>query len=345
MEKPTIYDIAKTAGVSLATVDRVLNARPGVREVTVRKVNAAVSELGYVRDLTAANLARRRQYRFVFLLPAGDSKFVEALQNALLESDQNNAIDRTTLRAQRIPMNDPYSAARAINLLDVSEVDGVAIMAPETPQVRDAVTHLKENGIPVVALVSDLPNTGRDHFVGINNVAAGRTAGNLLGRFIGSSGGRIAVIANSLISRDSLERRRGFDSILVEEFPGTIPLPTVEGFGDASRVEEALGRIAEREPDLAGIYSIDAGTQAVLDGVRRVRARRKLSVVGHELTTFTRGALQRGELDAVINQDVGHLVRSSLRLLRAKCDGIPTIASQERIRIEIILRDNMPDSG
>ena len=50
MQKPTVHDIARRAGVSLATVDRVLNARPGVRAKTVARVQAAVASLGYVTD-------------------------------------------------------------------------------------------------------------------------------------------------------------------------------------------------------------------------------------------------------------------------------------------------------
>ncbi|MGO7428896.1 LacI family DNA-binding transcriptional regulator, partial [Rhizobium ruizarguesonis] len=48
--RPTVHDIAAAAGVSLATVDRVLNQRPGVRNVTREKVETAIRELGYARD-------------------------------------------------------------------------------------------------------------------------------------------------------------------------------------------------------------------------------------------------------------------------------------------------------
>lgn len=56
--RPTVHDIAAAAGVSLATVDRVLNQRPGVRHVTREKVETAIRELGYIRDVAAANLAK-----------------------------------------------------------------------------------------------------------------------------------------------------------------------------------------------------------------------------------------------------------------------------------------------
>ena len=68
VRKPTVNDIARVAGVSLATVDRVLNRRPGVRAVTVQKVHKAIDERGYVRDTAAANLARKRVYNFLFVL-------------------------------------------------------------------------------------------------------------------------------------------------------------------------------------------------------------------------------------------------------------------------------------
>ena len=66
MPRPTTKDLAKAAGVSRATVDRVLNGREGVKKKTVDRVNAAIEELGFVRNIQAANLARSQTYKFVF---------------------------------------------------------------------------------------------------------------------------------------------------------------------------------------------------------------------------------------------------------------------------------------
>ena len=63
--------------------------------------------------------------------------------------------------------------------------------------------------------------------------------------------------------------------------------------------------------------------------------------IAHERTPFTEMALRKGTLDAVITQDTGHLVRSAIRKLRAKTDMRETLNSQERIRIEILLRANL----
>ncbi|MBS3786395.1 MAG: LacI family DNA-binding transcriptional regulator, partial [Gammaproteobacteria bacterium] len=200
LNRPTVHDIAKEAGVSLATVDRVLNDRPGVRQKTIDKVMAAAERLGYVRDTSAANLAKRRQYRFAFILPTGPSQFVEALESALREAATSHVAERMLINTIRVPQRDPHAIVRALQALDPERLDGVALMVPETPQVRDAVARLKAAGLWIVALVSDLPNSQRDYFIGVNSLAAGRTAALLMGRFAHQSG-EILVVTNSIHSR------------------------------------------------------------------------------------------------------------------------------------------------
>lgn len=342
MSKPTVHDIARQAGVSLATVDRVLNARPGVREKTIERVNEAVRSLGYVRDTYAANLARKTQYRFAFVLPEGDSQFVGTLKAALHEAMAAQLADRVIVRIVPVQAQDPHSVVRALNSLSADHFDGVAIMAPETPQVRDAVARLKQAGLSVVALVADLPTSGRDHFVGINSLSAGRTAGVLMGRFVGARPGKILIVTNSMLARDSIERRLGFDAVMAESFPQLTILPSIESRDDPARMEMVVARAAAAHPDLVGVYSMGPGNRPLLQALRAPGRLRGLVVIAHELTPVTHRALLEDEVDAVITQNVGHLVRSALRVLRAKCDGVPIFEAQERIRIDIVLKENLP---
>ena len=129
MGKPTVHDIAKEAGVSLATVDRVLNARPGVRDKTIARVQDAIQRLGYIRDISAANLARRREYRFAFVLPEGGGQFVDTLRAALLEAVQAQAAERIAVKVILAPAHDPHGVLRTLNALNLSRLDGIAIQS------------------------------------------------------------------------------------------------------------------------------------------------------------------------------------------------------------------------
>lgn len=341
MSKPTTRDVALAAKVSLATVDRVLNARPGVRQKTITKVNNAIARIGFTRDLSAANLARQKLYHFVFILPDREGQFIALIKDAVIEADISLASERTSVSIQLVPANDPHEIVRVLRGLDIATVDGVAIMASETPQVRDAISRLKSMGVPVVALVSNQPNSECDRFVGIDNFAAGRTAATLIGRFSCNRKGLILIVAETMKSRDSLERRLGFDSVIAQDFPFLTVLPSMETYNDPERADQIISAALASRPNILGVYMLNAEVQDVMGAISRSGRMAELVILAHELTPYTRKALSTRKIDAVITQDVGHLVRSSLRILRAKSDGVEAVASQERIRIEVILRENM----
>lgn len=342
MARPTVHDVANVAGVSLATVDRVINGRSGVREETVERVQTAIRKLGYVRDTSAANLARKREYRFEVVLPRDSSQFVDTLKDALKEASESNIADRISVRIRPVLPEDPHAVARELHALRVAKPDGVAIMARETPQVRDAISRLKAAGIAVVALISDLPSSERDYFVGVNNVSAGRTAALLMGRFVRPSAGTVLAITNSMVSRDSIDRRLGFDEVMLGEFPTLEVLPSVETHGDPERARAIIRHVVATHADLVGVYSMGAGNRYLLDAFRATGRLGDVVYIAHELTPQSREALISGEIDAVIAQNVGHLARSALRVLRAKCDNVAVFEPQERIRIDIITRENLP---
>jgi LacI family transcriptional regulator len=340
--RPTVIDIAREAGVSLATVDRVLNERPGVRDKTIQAVADAISKLGYVRDLAAANLARQRNYRMAFVLPDTESQFVQTLHAELTLAATTAFAQRTEIDVFRFPAEDPHALATLLAGLPEKGVAGVALMAPETPILRDAIRSLRQQGIAVVALVSDLPNTERDHFVGINNRAAGRTSAVLMGRFLGQGPQKVAVVAQSMLLREAVERRLGFDDVMGRDFPMITVLPTLEGHGSGDLLRRVVGEMWAQFPGVRGVYLLGSGHRALTQAIDDLGLAGRLIVIGHELTPHARAALINGKMDAVITQNVGHLVRSALRVLRAKTDRSPIDAGQEQLRIEIVLRENLP---
>lgn len=339
--RPTVHDIASVAGVSLATVDRVLNKRPGVRRQTIEKVESAIKRLGYVRDVAAANLAKRRVYPLVFIVPGGPNSFMRNLEAEVRAAAERSAIERTSIRIETVPALDPVALERALCGIDPKSVSGVALVAADAPQVRTAVERLVDAGVAVATLVSDLPGSRRSHFCGIDNFAAGRTAAGLIGRFCSGRTGKVLVVAGSMTLSDHMDRAAGFAEVIKVEFPNLEIVGPIETNDDAGLVKQEVERALTSDPSIVAVYNLGAGNRGLIEALSAHRGR-ELSVVGHELTANSRKALSDGLFDAILNQDCGHEVRSAIRVLKARADGLDPLSAQERIRLDIFLKDNLP---
>lgn len=346
----TLKDIAREAGVSLATVDRVLHNRPGVRPDTVRRVKEAIARNSFQPHVAAAELARGRARRFAFVMPSGPNPFMQQIEAYLGEMAAWLSARRLKVEMVATDVFEPAALAASLEALS-GDYDGVAVVALDHPSVRAAINDLVDAGTKVVTLVSDVPSSRRHHYVGIDNIAAGRTAGALIGRLVGQRSGKVAIVAGSQGLRDHAERIFGFNQVMATEFPDLSVLPVLEGRDEDERSEQMLARLFGRHADIVGLYNVGAGTQGVAkalndkalsDKALSETGRDKVVFVGHDVTALTRRLLLQGLMDAAISQNPGHEARAAVRVLLALARGEPILSEQEKIRIDIVMRDNLP---
>jgi LacI family transcriptional regulator len=342
----TLKDIARQAGVSLATVDRVLHNRPGVRPDTVRRVKEAIERNSFQPHVAAAELARGRARRFAFVMPSGPNPFMQQIEAYLGEMSAWLSSRRLSVEMVATDVFDPSVLAASLEGLS-DDYDGIAVVALDHPGVRAAIDDLVDVGTKVVTLVSDVPSSRRHHYIGIDNIAAGRTAGALVGRLVGQRSGKVAIIAGSQGLRDHAERIFGFIQVMASEFPGLSVLPVLEGRDEDARSEQVLARLLGRHADIVGLYNVGAGTQGVANALSEKALSdagrdRQVVFVGHDVTALTRRLLLQGVMDAAISQNPGHEARAAVRVLLALARGEPILREQEKIRIDIVMRDNLP---
>lgn len=336
----TVHDVARAAGVSLATVDRVLNGRPGVRAATAEKVEDAIKTLGFSRDLNASLMARARDLKVVFFIPDGSNEFMDSLAEAVARRAGPALADRMHLTTERIRALDTGALASGLDALDPRTCDCAVIVTSEEPDILAAVDSATRRGIAVMTLVSDLPASNRRHFIGVDNVAAGRTAASLLGRFL-PGGGAVAVIAGSLHLRDHLERLEGFRQILSADFSSIEILGPFEGHDERGETETLVARLLEENPVLSGIYNLGAGNAGLVSALTNSGRAGKLRVIAHELTEPTREGLRFGAIDVVLDQNPDGEIREAIAAARSLALGAARHVATDPIEIGIFLRDNL----
>lgn len=345
MDKPLgrtrVNDVAREAGVSTATVDRVLHGRAGVRAVTVERVVRAAAALGYILDSSPYIAKARRPQRLVFLLPEGSNRFLAMLGQLVAETKARFEAFGFTARVEFIRSFNPALLARALR--DAGrEADGVAFMALEHPAVREAVDTLAEAGIPAVTLISDIANTRRAAYVGLDNRSTGRTAGYLMARFIGPRPAKVAMIAGSLSYRAHEEREMGFLHLFTELFPAVEVLGLREGHDDEAENYRQAKTLLAQHPDLAGLYNIGGAAAGIARALREARREREVVFIGHGLTPDTRALLIDGTMDVVITQNPRALLMDCAAIFDNIRSGNPADLNISRPVGEVILRENLP---
>ncbi len=337
MYSPTLTDVARAAGVSYATADRVVNRRGSVSEKAMRKVNAAVTDLGYIRNVAAANLAQKRTYRFVFLLPDGPNAFFQTILQII--KAQGQARENTTLDHIDVPAFDEDALRTHLAGLRGQKIDGVAVVGLDANGLAPELNALQGQGVPVVSLISDLPHDQRAAYIGIDNIAAGKTAARLLGLAHGGQPGQVQLLAGDLTARDHRDRLEGFQQVIATDFPAITLLPLIEGRDDSALIQKAMTDRLATHPNMTAIYSLGAGNSGLIDALQSQPQRPLVAV--HELVAHAKTALTDGLFHFVIDQRPEEEIDAALNLMRALIDNVPPPPAKP-ILPTIYLRDNLP---
>jgi len=338
----TITKIAETAGVSTATVDRVLNNRPGVNPTTVRKVREAIATLGGGTPMRGRPRSTSN-YRFAFVLPAARLGFFDLVDRVVAQTAgefRHQHITEVTHRLQAVDAN-----VFAAELTKLSDLDGIALLAPDVPAVKLAVNELVRAGVHVVTLFSDIPGSLRETAIGADNRAAGRTAGLLIGRSLPrDTPARCALLSPATRYAAEIDRRIGFQQVLEERFPHAEALRLFElpeSEDEAHEYAQAVLPPAATAGRLDAVYNVGPCNFGVARALAGHGYGHDLMFVGHDLLEVHRSMLLSGALSYLLHQDVEYAVTAASRVLRALCDGVRGALAINNPRVEILTAENL----
>jgi LacI family transcriptional regulator len=334
--KYRVTDIAAQAGLSRATVDRVLHGRVGVRAETVAQVERAIQELEGQR--TQVHLSSKP---FILdLVMQTPERFAAACKTAL--ESELRALRPAVARA-RFHIGEHSDPARAASILErIADrgSQGVILKAPNHPEVVEAVTRLRAAGIPTVTFVTDIPESARAAYVGVDNVAAGATAAYLIANWAGSRGGVLLTISHSSF-RGEEDRARAFRGTLRELAPDRLVHVVTDTDGLDETMVDAIRAALEAHPSVDAVYSIGGGNRATVSAFDRVR-RRPAVFVAHDLDADNLALLRTGRLTVVLHHDLKADMRRACRLLLQAGGILPGSPTSLPSQVQVVTRYNEP---
>jgi LacI family transcriptional regulator len=332
-----IREIAAQAGLSEATVDRVLNDRGGVRASTVQEVSRAIADLE--RQSTQLRLGGRTFV--VDVVMQAPDRFTSAVRHAL-EAELPSlrpAVIRSRFHFRETGPVDGLVAT--LDRIAARGSHGVVLKAPDVPEVTAAAQRLVRRGIPLVTLVTDLPGSGRLAYVGMDNRAAGATAAYLVQQWLGDRPGNVLVTLSSSFFRGEEEREIGFRTAMRARQPHRALVDVTES-GGLDAVQRGLVLDAlRRDPSLAAVYSIGGGNVATVAAFAELR--RPCEVfVAHDLDGDNLRLLAEGRLSAVLHHDLRRDVRSACHVVMQAHGALPGPVAPRPSTIEVVTPYNLP---
>ncbi|MHA7885281.1 LacI family DNA-binding transcriptional regulator [Nitratireductor rhodophyticola] len=319
--RPTIADLAEKAGVSVATVDRVLNGRHRVREETARRVYEAANAIGYhaaalIHQRITAELPRME---LGFLLQKSRQPFYQAFAAALEEAVARRRDIRGHAHVEFLQSSAPGDMADSLRALG-GRTQAVAAVCLDHHLVTRAVEALRADGKPVFSILSDFAQDVRESYVGTNNLKVGRTAAWMISR-TARRAGKVALFVGSHRWLGHELRETGFRSYFREHAPEFHILETLVNLDTRQVTHEATLSLFSRHPDIVGLYVAGGGMEGAIAALRETMDDGRFargegpSVIVNEVTPDTTAALQDHLISAIVATPLRELADSVVDMM------------------------------
>jgi LacI family transcriptional regulator len=301
----TIKDIAKKAGVSTGTVDRVLHNRGKVSDEALRRVNAVLSQIDYKPNLLARTLGSKKSLRLGIIMPNPEDdpywmECKEGITQAEQEWRQYGVTIKTFLFDKLQGSSFIKNTQEALN----SMPDGILIAPIFLHEARAFFKYWKDNNIPYVLFNTSLREAHPLSFIGQNLFQSGSVAGELMlfGHHAQTNVVVLHIDEDVNNSPHLIEKEKGFlaycNSLRFQVEVATINV----GRANKADFEKRLKSIAA-DKNITGILVTTSKHTALVASLLEKHERTDILLIGYDLLAQNLPYLKRGVIKFLINQN------------------------------------------
>ena len=298
----TIKDIAKAAGVSRGTVDRVLHNRPGVNAQVALEIRELAQKMGFVPNRAGKILAaRKQQIKFGCLLPSKSIPFFEDVLKGFERAQRELSDYGVSVEVVHASKYDTETHVKALRAMAKKDYSGICVTTLDTPQVQLEVNKIAQKGIPVVSVNTDIPDSGRICYVGADYFRSGSAAAGML-NLIHPQKLNALIIAGSYNVRGHKERIKGFLAGLDAHKIKYSVRAKIESLDDDEVSYQETMRALKNDSAINCIFIAAAGVDGVCRAVQDC-GMEKIRVLAFDTVPQVIQYLNSGLIDFTIDQE------------------------------------------
>jgi len=338
-EPTTLLDIARALGTSIGTVHRALHDNPGVSAQTRAKVLEMAKTLGYRPNLAARLLSSKRTLRISVNTLKGTTSFWDEVRAGIREEAAYTPLENVELEFRTYPQLGGEEEAFRAALRQ--KVDGIIIFPGNPDGLQPWIRKAARAQIPVVCVATDAPDSARRGIVTIDTLVSGSIAADLMGRFLGSHAGAIAISVFDMAITEHAEKYTAFESTLRSFYPKLKVLKPVEDHGTASEAYSRSRRLFEECPDVVGVYVTTEASIPVLNAARDANVLSNLTIIATDLFPDLVAQIRSGVVAATIYQRPRAQGEMAFRMLHKFMVERGTSTDQLALAPHLVMRGNL----
>lgn len=304
-ERIRIKDIARMAGVSVGTVDRVLHSRPGVSPASREKVNEILQRLNYHPNMYASALASNKKYSFACLLPAhGEGEYWDDVEKGMYQAVSAFSDFHISLEPFFYDQYEPGSFVNEGRRMLASAPDGVILSPAIEEETSCLVSELRCSDIPYIFIDSNIPTMTPLSFYGQHAWKSGYFAARILHLLAHGSGETVLfrqIYEGRLGSNQQLHREEGFYEYMAKCCPGMKMWKLNLYAKQPEQDEKLLDEFFDEHPDVN--CGITFNSKAYIVGEYMLaHGRKDFHLMGYDLLRRNVDCLKAGTIDFIIAQ-------------------------------------------
>lgn len=299
----TMKQIANLAGVSLGTVDRVLNNRGVVSEETRKSILDIAESLNYIPNRTARCLAIRKANIKIgcIIIPASFNGIYGQFEDALLKKAAELEDYNISVIVKHIDSDNPPSQNKLLDEMCDEGVNGIVFYGFNLVETVWKIDEIIEKGIPVITAGNDLPDSKRIAYVGSDFGKSGRMAGELI-KLICGENSKVGVIFYGLQNNlNYVKRVDGLKEYIKERAPNMVVAAHVPNYSDDFISYSTVEKIMRDDPEINSLLIVSGGIYGACKAVERMPKGKRPKVFCYNCIPTTKEMLHKGIITATIS--------------------------------------------
>jgi LacI family transcriptional regulator len=301
----TVMHIAEALNISIGTVDRALHGRPGIKEATRVKVLEKAAELNYQVNMVAQSLSRKKNIKIGAIIPNRSTNikyFYDDVTNGIYAASEDLRDNKVEIITRNVDTFDYNSQISAFESLQQEEVDGLVICPFHRFELNRFIDSAVDNGIPVVTIGNDAPESKRLMHISAGAYKIGEMAGELMAKLLGFNGSVVVLTGFNAFS-DNVEKVSGFSSKLGAIAPGIKIREVYETYELNDKAYSFTIKALESFADLSGIYVNTVNSPGVCEALAEKGKAGAVRLITSDIFNENIPYIENGTIYATIYQN------------------------------------------